>query len=60
MHWYVYLFYAFNLLSSSTLHLKVFLSEYAGPLVIYLIFYTRPAIIYGAGAASEPRAQVVK
>lgn len=37
----------------------VFLSEYAGPLAIYLVFYTRPAIIYGAAAASEPRAQVV-
>lgn len=39
---------------------QVFLSEYAGPLAIYLVFYTRPAIIYGAAAASEPRAQVVK
>lgn len=38
----------------------VFLTEYAGPLVIYLLFYTRPAIIYGAEAASEPQAQVVK
>lgn len=39
---------------------QVFLSEYAGPLAIYLVFYTRPAIIYGIAAASEPRAQVVK
>ncbi|KAK7495826.1 hypothetical protein BaRGS_00012816 [Batillaria attramentaria] len=37
----------------------VFLTEYAGPLVIYLIFYTRPAIIYGAGADKLPYAQVV-
>lgn len=37
----------------------VFLTEYAGPLVIYLIFYTRPSLIYGAGAASKPMAQVV-
>jgi len=37
----------------------VFLTEYAGPLVIYLIFYTRPDIIYGAGASSKPMAQVV-
>ncbi|KAK3090656.1 hypothetical protein FSP39_013421 [Pinctada imbricata] len=37
----------------------VFLTEYTGPLLIYLIFYTRPAIIYGVAAASEPRASVV-
>ncbi|XP_070564161.1 probable very-long-chain enoyl-CoA reductase art-1 [Ptychodera flava] len=37
----------------------VFLTEYAGPLVVYLLFYTRPAIIYGAEAASQPKAQVV-
>ena len=34
--------------------------EYAGPLVVYLIFYTRPAIIYGVAAAAEPRANVVQ
>lgn len=38
----------------------VFLTEYAGPLGIYLIFYYRPALIYGAAAASQPMAQVVK
>ena len=38
---------------------QVFLTEYAGPLFIYLIFYARPAIIYGA-AAGERRASVVK
>jgi len=37
----------------------VFLTEYAGPLVIYLIFYARPSLIYGAAAASQPMAQVV-
>lgn len=37
----------------------VFLTEYAGPLVIYLIFYIRPSIIYGPAAAAEPRAPVV-
>ncbi|XP_063431024.1 very-long-chain enoyl-CoA reductase-like [Mytilus trossulus] len=37
----------------------VFMCEYAGPLVVYLIFYTRPAIIYGVAAAAEPRANVV-
>ncbi|XP_071118142.1 very-long-chain enoyl-CoA reductase-like [Haliotis cracherodii] len=37
----------------------VFLTEYAGPLAIYLGFYTRPAIIYGAEAALQPRAFVV-
>uniref|UniRef100_T1J5Q0 very-long-chain enoyl-CoA reductase n=1 Tax=Strigamia maritima TaxID=126957 RepID=T1J5Q0_STRMM len=29
----------------------VFLTEYAGPLLVYLWFYTRPAFIYGAEAA---------
>ncbi|XP_076440618.1 very-long-chain enoyl-CoA reductase-like isoform X1 [Babylonia areolata] len=38
----------------------VFLTEYAGPLVIYLVFFIRPAIIYGAGAARLPYADVVK
>ncbi|XP_077981138.1 putative very-long-chain enoyl-CoA reductase art-1 [Glandiceps talaboti] len=38
---------------------NVFLAEYTGPLVVYLIFYARPAIIYGATAANYPRAQVV-
>ncbi|XP_013093798.2 very-long-chain enoyl-CoA reductase-like isoform X2 [Biomphalaria glabrata] len=37
----------------------VFLTEYAGPLVIYLIFYTRPSFIYGDGASSQPYADVV-
>ncbi|XP_041357291.1 very-long-chain enoyl-CoA reductase-like [Gigantopelta aegis] len=37
----------------------VFLTEYAGPLVIYLSFYIRPAIIYGAGAASQPVSKAV-
>ena len=34
---------------------KVFLTEYAGPLFVYLLFYPRPSIIYGAGAAAAPR-----
>ncbi|CAL1538633.1 unnamed protein product [Lymnaea stagnalis] len=38
----------------------VFLTEYAGPLVIYLIFYTRPALVYGIGANTKPYADVVK
>jgi len=38
---------------------QVFLTEYAGPLFIYLLFYTRPAWIYGELAAS-PKAAVVK
>ncbi|KAK3782537.1 hypothetical protein RRG08_061767 [Elysia crispata] len=37
----------------------VFLTEYAGPLFIYLIFYMRPALIYGAGASGKPYAKVV-
>lgn len=28
----------------------VFLAEYAGPLFVYLVFYTRPYIIYGSSA----------
>ena len=39
---------------------QVFLTEYAGPLVIYLVFYTRPALIYGVEAATMPYADVVK
>ncbi|XP_002732370.1 putative very-long-chain enoyl-CoA reductase art-1 [Saccoglossus kowalevskii] len=37
----------------------VFLAEYAGPLFVYLLLYTRPACIYGAGAVDKPRQQVV-
>lgn len=39
---------------------QVFIAEYAGPLLIYLIFYQRPPVIYGAESAAEPRADVVK
>lgn len=35
----------------------VFMAEYAGPLFVYLLFYARPSLIYGA-AASEPMSQV--
>ncbi|XP_022101743.1 probable very-long-chain enoyl-CoA reductase art-1 [Acanthaster planci] len=38
----------------------VFMTEYTGPLVAYLLFYSRPAIIYGAEAASAPRHPVVQ
>ncbi|XP_071953896.1 probable very-long-chain enoyl-CoA reductase art-1 isoform X2 [Antedon mediterranea] len=37
----------------------VFLSEYAGPLFVYLLFYMRPAIIYGTQAAYKPMHQAV-
>ncbi|XP_072041174.1 probable very-long-chain enoyl-CoA reductase art-1 [Amphiura filiformis] len=37
----------------------VFLVEYAGPLVLYLLFYIRPAIVYGADAATKPKDKVV-
>ncbi|KAL9951670.1 hypothetical protein ACROYT_G044388 [Oculina patagonica] len=37
----------------------VFLTEYAGPLIVYLLLYIRPAIIYGTDAASKPYAPVV-
>jgi len=32
---------------------QVFLTEYAGPLVVYLLFYARPALIYGAEVAAS-------
>lgn len=38
----------------------VFLTEYAGPLVIYLLFYTKPACIYGDVALNAKTAPVVK
>ncbi|XP_071508055.1 very-long-chain enoyl-CoA reductase-like [Diadema antillarum] len=37
----------------------VFLTEYSGPLFVYLLFYLRPSLIYGAEAASQPRNYVV-
>ena len=37
----------------------VFLAEYFGPLVCYLITYLRPQLIYGA-LASSPKADVVQ
>ena len=39
--------------------LQVFLTEYAGPLFIYLLFYMRPALIYGAENVDKPRILVV-
>jgi len=38
----------------------VFVMEYFGPLMIYLIFYLRPVCIYGEGAKREPTHTVVK
>jgi len=38
----------------------VFVAEYAGPLFIYLLFYLRPEIVYGAGAVDKPMEPVVK
>ena len=32
----------------------VFLTEYAGPLAVYLWIYTRPWMVYGEGAAAKP------
>jgi len=32
----------------------VFLTEYAGPLAVYLAIYTRPWVVYGEGAADKP------
>ena len=39
---------------------QVFLVEYAGPLIVYMLLYLRPAIVYGAGAANKPYAPVVQ
>lgn len=36
----------------------VFMAEYAGPLFVYLIFYYRPWIFYGAEAANQPYSYV--
>jgi hypothetical protein len=30
------------------------MAQYAGPLVIYLLFYFRASIIYGSSAGSKP------
>lgn len=38
----------------------VFLAEYAGPLAVYLLMYSRPWIFYGEGASSKPYAKVVQ
>ncbi|CAF0913176.1 unnamed protein product [Didymodactylos carnosus] len=37
----------------------VFLAEYAGPLLIYLLFYLRPSFIYGTIGSSRPAHTVV-
>merc|ERR1712038_995134 len=38
----------------------VFMAEYAGPLLIYLIFYPRPWFVYGSDAIKAPQAAVVR
>lgn len=37
----------------------VFLCEYLGPLICYLITYARPTLLYGSAAASKPALPVV-
>jgi len=37
----------------------VFLTEYAGPLFVYLMFYARPWVFYGEDAADKPFAPIV-
>jgi hypothetical protein len=32
----------------------VFLVEYLGPMVFVLLYYTRPALIFGEGASDKP------
>ena len=39
---------------------QVFLAEYAGPLVVYLLFYPRPSLIYGEEASKAPVALAVQ
>lgn len=60
----IYYFVFLGLKNGSKLYVKdlgpqigwstVFLCEYAGPLFSYLLFYIRPSIIYGEGAADKP------
>ncbi|XP_067936001.1 very-long-chain enoyl-CoA reductase-like [Watersipora subatra] len=38
----------------------VFMTEYTGPLVCYLILYLRPSIIYGSEAAAKPMLECVR
>lgn len=59
-----------NLVSGSKVYVKdlgpqigwstVFLAEYAGPLAVYLWFYTRPWLFYGSDASTLPKAPVVE
>ncbi|XP_059471807.1 probable very-long-chain enoyl-CoA reductase art-1 [Neocloeon triangulifer] len=61
---------SFGLKNGAKLYLKdlgpqigwktVFLAEYAGPLFVYLWFYTRPWYFYGEAAASQPFSQCAK
>lgn len=37
----------------------VFMAEYVGPLIVYLIFYARPSLIYGA-TADQKMSQVAE
>jgi hypothetical protein len=30
------------------------MAEYAGPLIIYLLFYIRPSLIYGSSGSLKP------
>lgn len=39
---------------------QVFLLEYTGPIFVYLLFYTRPSLIYGKGASDLPMADAVQ
>lgn len=38
----------------------VFVAEYTGPLIAYLLFYCRPALVYGPEASSAGRAWIVQ
>jgi len=64
-----YFFFFLGLKNGSKLYVKdlgpqigwstVFMAEYAGPLFVYLIFYARPSLIYGA-AANQKMSQVAE
>jgi len=56
----VFLCYITAVLYCHVNFVQVFLSEYAGPLVAYLLFYIRPSLVYGAAATEKPIAPVVQ
>jgi len=54
-----YYLFVFSKSFSGCNSLQVFLAEYTGPLLAYLLFYLRPSLVYGA-AADKPIESVVQ